>query len=108
MRWIAVLASLLIALAPGAALAQAAPPIGYWTTQGDGERLLIEATGSCSFMAVGGVEVAGSCTWNPSSAGGILTLYYSTARGLAPIYWSVIYRNATTITVDGDVFYRRN
>ena len=108
MRRIAFLASLLLALMPAAAWAQAAPPIGYWTTDGDGERLLIEATGGCSFMAVGGVQVAGNCTWNPSSVGGILTLYYSTARGLAPIYWSVIYKDATTITVDGDVFYRRN
>jgi hypothetical protein len=107
MRQIAILASLLLALAPGAASAQAAPPIGYWTTKGDGERLLIEANTSCSFVAVGGTQVAGNCVWNSSSNGGILTLYYQTVRGLAPIYWSVVYVNATTITVDGDVFYRR-
>jgi hypothetical protein len=27
--------------------------------------------------------------------------------GLAPIYWSVVWVNETTITVNGDVFYRR-
>ena len=27
--------------------------------------------------------------------------------GLAPIYWSVVWVNENTITVEGDVFYRR-
>ena len=45
--------------------------------------------------------------WQSSSAGGILALYYETIRGLAPIYWSVIWVNQGEITVDGDHFYRR-
>ena len=89
------------------ALAQAAVPIGYWTTADNGERLLIEQSTSCSFMAVGGTQVAGNCVWNSTSRGGILTLYYQTVMGLAPIYWSVVWVNTTTITVNGDVFYRR-
>jgi hypothetical protein len=33
--------------------------------------------------------------------------YYQTVMGLAPIYWNVLWVNTTTITVNGDVFYRR-
>jgi len=95
-----------VAVSP-AAFAQAAVPIGYWTTADNGERLLIEQNTSCSFMAVGGTQVAGNCVWNSTSRGGVLTLYYQTVMGLAPIYWSVVWVNTTTITVNGDVFYRR-
>jgi len=95
-----------VAVSP-AAFGQAAVPIGYWTTADNGERLLIEQNTSCSFMAVGGTQVAGNCVWNSTSRGGVLTLYYQTVMGLAPIYWSVVWVNTTTITVNGDVFYRR-
>ena len=108
MRPVLAILTLLIALAwAGVALAQAAVPIGYWTTADNGERLLIEQSTSCSFMAVGGTQVAGNCVWNSTSRGGVLTLYYQTVMGLAPIYWSVVWVNDTTITVNGDVFYRR-
>ena len=96
-----------LALIPGSALAQAAVPIGYWTTADNGERLLIGADTSCSFEAVGGAPSVGNCAWQSGNQGGILTLYYSTAMGLAPIYWSVVRVNQATITVNGDVFYRR-
>lgn len=107
MRRLLAVAALLLAASPSVAFAQAAPPIGYWTTADNGERLLVEANTSCSFVAVGGTQVAGNCVWTSSSDGGILALYYETVRGLAPIYWSCVYVNATTMTVDGDVFYRR-
>lgn len=97
----------LLLLAPGAAFAQSAVPIGYWTTDGDIERLLVEQNRNCSFMMVGGVQVAGECVWTSSSNGGILALYYQTANGLAPIYWNVLWVDARTITVNGDVFHRR-
>jgi len=99
--------SLALTLLPHATFAQAAVPIGYWTTADNGERLLIEQSTSCSFMAVGGTSVAGNCVWQSTSRGGVLALYYQTAMGLAPIYWSVVWVNETTITVNGDVFYRR-
>ena len=108
MRPVLAILTLLIALAwAGVALAQAAVPIGYWTTADNGERLLIEQSTSCSFMAVGGTQVAGNCVWNSTSRGGVLTLYYQTVMGLAPIYWSVVWVNDATTTVNGDVFYRR-
>ncbi len=96
-----------IALLATPAFAQAAVPIGFWTTQDGGERLLIEQNTSCSFFAVGGTQVAGNCVWQSSSAGGILALYYETIKGLAPIYWSVVWVNQSEITVDGDPFFRR-
>jgi len=104
---LALLTFVLVAGAPAAATAQAPVPIGYWTTADNGERLLIQQDTSCSFFAVGGTQVAGSCVWRSTSRGGILTLYYQTAMGLAPIYWSVVWVNENTITVEGDVFYRR-
>ncbi|MEO9231668.1 MAG: hypothetical protein ABI216_22325 [Devosia sp.] len=104
---LAALALAVAALLPAPVLAQAAAPIGYWTTADNGERLLIGADTSCSFVAVGGAPSVGNCAWQSSSRGGILTLYYSTVMGLAPIYWSVIWVNQGTITVNGDVFYRR-
>ena len=108
MRLVLAILTLMIGTAwANLALAQAAVPIGYWTTADNGERLLIEQSTSCSFMAVGGTQVAGNCVWNSTSRGGILTLYYQTVMGLAPIYWSVVWVNTTTITVNGDVFYRR-
>src|SRR5579862_6225280 len=92
-RTLCALLSALCVAAPATAFAQAAVPIGFWTTQDGGERLLIEQNTSCSFFAVGGTQVAGDCVWQSSSAGGILALYYETVRGLAPIYWSVIWVN---------------
>jgi hypothetical protein len=106
-RSILVMFGLALAAAPHGALAQAAVPIGYWTTADNGERLLIEQSTRCSFFAVGGTNVAGNCVWQSTSHGGVLALYYQTMMGLAPIYWSVVWVNETTITVNGDVFYRR-
>ncbi len=89
------------------AFAQAAVPIGFWTTPDGGERLLIEQNTSCSFYAVGGSQFGGNCVWQSSSNGGILALYYETIKGLAPVYWSVIWVNQGEITVNGDPFFRR-
>lgn len=102
-----ILLALLLALTATPVFAQAAVPIGYWTTQDNGERLLIEADRSCSFVAVAGTQIAGSCVWQSTSRGGILALYYETVMGLAPIYWSVVWVNEGEITVNGDPFFRR-
>jgi len=108
MRWItAGLLACAVGLWTGQAIAQAPAPIGYWTAADNGERLLIDQDTSCSFVAVGGTQVAGNCVWNSTSRGGVLTLYYQTVMGLAPIYWNVLWVNTTTITVNGDTFFRR-
>ena len=92
---------------PNLALAQAAVPIGYWTTDDNSERLLVQANTSCSFYALGGAPSVGNCVWQSTSTGGVLALYYSTVMGLAPIYWSVVWVDQGTITLNGDVFHRR-
>jgi len=106
-RSVLAILGLVLSATPQAAIAQAAVPIGYWTTADNGERLLIEQSTNCSFFAVGGTNVAGNCVWQSTSRGGVLALYYQTVMGLAPIYWSVVWVNDSTITVNGDVFYRR-
>ncbi len=93
-----------------AAMAQGAPaPIGYWTTDQDVERFLIQANGSCSFQAVGppATTFFGTCSWNPSSRGGILTMMNQTTYYPAPIYYNVVWIDQQTISIDGDVFHRR-
>ena len=104
----AALASALVLLvSTGLGFAQAPAPIGYWTTADNGERLLVQQNGQCSFQSVQGTFVGGSCTWKSTSRGGILTIYYSTVRGPAPVYYNVVWINQTTISVWGDIFYRR-
>jgi len=104
----ALLTLAVISLPAGQALAQAAAPIGYWTTPDNGERLLVQADTRCSFEATGGTAFAGNCVWQSTSRGGILALYYQTAQGLAPVYWSVVWVDESHITVNGDPFTRRN
>jgi hypothetical protein len=97
----------LFLLSPLPALAQAAVPIGFWTTPDNGERLLIQQDTSCSFYAVGGTQLAGNCVWTSSSNGGILAMYYQTANGLAPVYFNVVWANQDLIYVNRDPFIRR-
>jgi hypothetical protein len=97
----------LIATLGSAVQAQSAPPIGFWVTADGGEKLLVEANAQCSFAATGAATWGGGCTWQPSSRGGILSVWYSTIGGPAAVRWSVVWVNQTTITVDGDRFYRQ-
>ena len=92
----------------GPAHAQAAPPIGFWVTQDGGERLLITAGGECSLADGNGrITTSGSCSWNSTSRGGILTIMSNQLYRPAPIYFNVVWVNQGVITVQGDVFYRR-
>ncbi|HEY3800773.1 MAG TPA: hypothetical protein VGL58_20660 [Caulobacteraceae bacterium] len=91
----------------GPALAQSSPPFGYWSTADGGERLLIQANATCSLAdQYGRPTTSGSCSWNASYAGGILTIMSSQLYKPAPVYFNVIWVNQNCITVDGDVFYR--
>lgn len=91
----------------GSALAQAAAPFGYWTTADNGEHLMLDQNANCSFYAVGGVQVAGNCTWDSTSRGGILSIWYSMPLGPAAVRYNVIWIDDNTISVFGDIFYRR-
>jgi hypothetical protein len=108
-KWFgAALAGLSLAAAATAAHAQSPPPFGFWTTADGSEQLLITQSAQCSLADRNGrPTTSGSCSWNASYAGGILTIMSSQLYKPAPIYFNVIWVNQTTIRVNGDVFYRR-
>src|SRR6478672_10353234 len=103
-RSIAVVRSLILGAAlaslPQAAAAQGSPaPVGLWQGQNSGDHIWVKPNGECS--ASGTVNVSGSCTWNPTSAGGILTMTYQWVRGPGQIHWSVIWIDRNVIQVNG-------
>ncbi len=85
----------------------AAPPIGYWNNQGKTNSLVVEQNGTCGFLVNGKAKWSGTCTWQASARGGILTLTYPMPLAPGHIRWSVVYVNQTTITVTGETFYKQ-
>jgi hypothetical protein len=85
-------------VAPQLAHAQSPAPIGTWQGLNSGDYLSISSNGSC--YARGTVNVAGTCTWQASSAGGILTMTYPWTIAPGHIYWNIIWVNKTTILVN--------
>lgn len=102
------LATGLLAMSTGLAHASGAPaPTGFWTTGTGAEQLLVRQSG-CSLTNSAGVPTtSGPCSWNASARGGILTIMSSQTRRPAPVYFNVVWVNESTISVEGDVFYRR-
>jgi hypothetical protein len=98
---------LLGAMSSQLARAQTAPsPIGTWANQT--ERLVVQQNGACAFLFNGKVTSSGTCYWEKASAkGGILDLTYPMPLAPGHVYWSVVWVNQTTITVNGDVFYKQ-
>ena len=92
----------------GVARAQNAPaPIGYWNNANKTNSLVIEQSGTCGFLVNGKAKWSGTCKWEtPSAKGGILDLQYPMPLTPGHIRWSVIYVNQTTITLDGEAFYK--
>lgn len=109
-KWLAAtaLATGLLAAATGTAHAGgAAAPVGFWITGNGSEQLLVSQSG-CSLANGAGIPTtSGPCSWNASSNGGILTIISSQTRRPAPVYFNVSWVNQSTITVEGDVFYRQ-
>lgn len=97
-----------LALLGGAGPVEAgsAVPWGMWYTEGGGEQLYVGNDG-CGFGANGQWTVTGTCSWNASNAGGILTIRYYHVTDYANVYFNVIWRGQGVITVEGDVFYRQ-
>jgi hypothetical protein len=92
--------------APQLAHAQSPAPIGVWQGLSSGDYLTIQSNGSCA--ARGTVNVAGTCTWKATSAGGILTMTYPWTIAPGHIYWNIIWINRTTILVNSvERFVRR-
>jgi hypothetical protein len=92
-----------------AARAQAAPPpIGNWVNVNKTNGLVVEQNGTCGFLVNGKAKWSGTCTWEtPSARGGILDLTYPMPLQPGHIRWSVIWVNQTTITLDGESFYKQ-
>jgi hypothetical protein len=97
-------------LLPLLASAQNSPaPIGYWATKPPSEQLFVSASG-CKFSATNGttsIVQEGRCSWNPSSAGGILTIINIHFYKPAPVYFNIVWVNAKQIKVEGDLFYKQ-
>ncbi len=97
-------------LLPLFASAQGSPaPIGYWATNPASEQLFVSASG-CKFTGTNGqtsIVIEGKCSWNPSSAGGILTIMNIHFYKPAPVYYNIIWVNAKQIKVEGDLFYKQ-
>jgi hypothetical protein len=104
-RW-AMLAAWIFAAGASSAAAQAPPPIGTWASNG-GEVLMVTQNGQCWFGVGSQVTTAGPCSWQASSAGGILTIISQQLYRPAPVYFNVVWVNQSTISIQGDVFYRR-
>ena len=103
---IGLTASLAVLASP--AQAGAPVPVGYWTTDDGGETLIIQQSAQCSLQTTTGYMIGGSCSWNSSSNGGILTIINGINQYQpAPIYFNIIWVDQQTITVEGDVFHRR-
>jgi hypothetical protein len=106
---VAFACALLGVMASQTAGAQAQPaPIGYWNNQGKTNSLVLEQNGTCGFLVNGRAKWSGTCKWEtPSAKGGILDLQYPMPLAPGHIRWSVIYVNKTTITLDGEAFYKQ-
>lgn len=77
----------LMSLSP-AATAQGSPaPIGLWQGLNSGDYIMVQPNGACS--ASGSINVAGTCTWNATSTGGVLTMTYQWTIGPGRIHWSI-------------------
>ncbi|OBI79073.1 hypothetical protein A9X01_26610 [Mycobacterium asiaticum] len=100
-------AGLLVVSAGIAHAGGAAAPVGFWTTGNGSEQLLVSQSGCSLANAAGVPTTSGPCSWNASSNGGILTIISSQTRRPSPVYFNVLWVNQSTITVEGDVFYRR-
>ncbi|MGA3305329.1 MAG: hypothetical protein ABSC26_04895, partial [Stellaceae bacterium] len=97
----------MIPFASGDALAQASAPFGIWNSTA-GPNTLYVTQQLCYFESRNPgkyYRIQGKCSWNPSSDGGILTIYNEAQRG-APIYENIVYVNGTTISIWGEIFRR--
>jgi len=77
----------LMALSPGAHAQGSPTPIGLWQGMNSGDFIMVQPTGACS--ASGSINVSGTCVWNATATGGVLTMTYQWTIGPARIHWSI-------------------
>ena len=85
-------------------------PFGNWATKPASEQLYVSPRW-CKFAATNGTSSIlqeGECSWNPTSAGGILTIMNIHFYKPAPVRYSIVWVDSKTIKVFGDVFYKQN
>jgi hypothetical protein len=106
---VAFACALLGAISIQTARAQASPPpIGNWLNVNKTNGLVVEQNGVCGFLVNGKAKWSGTCQWEtPSAKGGILDLQYPMPLQPGHVRWSVIWVNQTTITLDGEAFYKQ-
>jgi hypothetical protein len=107
MRLVYAVIPLALLLSATIASAQSPMPVGSWMTDDGSEDMTISDGSTCGFGANGTYSVVGACSWDPSGAGGILTIMNANQYQPAPIYYNVIWVDDQTISVFGDVFHRR-
>jgi hypothetical protein len=106
LRTVAALTLLAIPNFSSGAHAQSPMPYGLWQGQNSGDYMLIRRDGNCS--ASGTVNVAGRCEWLPTSAGGVLNMYYPMPLQPGRIGWSVIWVNRNLLRINGvELFVRK-
>ena len=98
--------ALLLAPSPGAQAQGSPAPIGLWQGQNSGDYIMVQASGACS--ASGTVNVSGTCAWNATSTGGVLTMTYQWTIGPAHLHWSIRWISRDVILVNNvEQFARR-
>ena len=96
----------------GRAYAQAPAPYGVWAIGNDPSNYgtLIVTPNGCQFKgtspSTGPVLIAGNCSWDSTSRGGILTIVNVYNYQPAPIRYNIVWINQTTISVFGDVYHK--
>ena len=96
-----------MATASPAQAQSAPPPVGVWNSPSTPTSFVINADGSCGYSYQGQVVRTGSCSWNPSSRGGILTLTYAMPLEPGRASWPIQWINQRTITIAGETFRRQ-
>ncbi len=105
---IGILLGALALMAPSlAAQAQGSPaPIGLWQGLNSGDYIQVQQNGACS--ASGSINVAGTCSWNATATGGVLTMTYQWTIGPARIHWSIRWLNRDMLLINNvEQFARR-
>lgn len=100
----ATLTAGMITASSAVAHAASPPPYGFWISDDGGSQLLV-GQGQCSLGdSFGNITTAGSCSWNGTSGGGILTIMTVATRIPSPVYFNVVWVDPSTITVWGQYF----
>jgi hypothetical protein len=80
------------------AAAQSAPPFGYWIGEASGDGIYLAQDGSCTVS--GSVNVAGTCQWQASYTGGILTMTYPWVIAPGHLFWNIRYLSGNQMLVN--------